>query len=253
MVQTYDPAHEWHRRIVVPRPGSGSTVSASYPKLRFGPLAVGEIVVEDVKTIDELKRIQPKTVGIDMESYGVACAVAGAEPHPKFMVIRGVQDYGIHGKNDEWREYAAQAAAAFAVDFITNELGAVSVEALIGDEREAPPPPLLVVRHNSLDRLSQAGVLQSVPPQWHDRIIRELFIDQSDLYMTGALSDPKVAVQRQLEISAHLAALRAQSPDSPIAYFGLAHVPLAFLLVTSSRSVRSSSMRKIAIATLGGE
>lgn len=71
-----------------------------------GTIASGELVVKDALLRDKLAK-----------EYGLLCfetEAAGALADFPCIVIRGISDYCDSHKNDQWHEYAAAAAAAYA-------------------------------------------------------------------------------------------------------------------------------------------
>jgi nucleoside phosphorylase len=88
------------------------------PKVFFGPIASGEKVVADESFVSKLRNLQPKAVGIEMESAGVASAALASIFGTGFLAIRSISDFADHRKGDDWQELAAHSAAAWAVSFI---------------------------------------------------------------------------------------------------------------------------------------
>jgi nucleoside phosphorylase len=101
-------AEEWVPQIGAARPGS-----AGEPAVHFGTVLSGEKVIADAAVLDGLRAEWPKAVGVEMESFGVA--LAAYRFGGRFLMVKGVSDLADAGKDDRWREYAAEAAARFAV------------------------------------------------------------------------------------------------------------------------------------------
>jgi nucleoside phosphorylase len=106
---------QWSGKISVPRPSPGISGHV------VGTVASGGDVVADKELVAEFLKKWPKLVGIEMEAGGVATAVHHDVNKPDFLMIKGVSDHG-HDKNLPevlpWRPYAADAAAAFAVELM---------------------------------------------------------------------------------------------------------------------------------------
>jgi nucleoside phosphorylase len=127
----------WLPRLTGPRPGPGEI------NVHVGGLVAGEKVFSDPSHGEQrsvLKRFGD-ALALDMESYGVGRAMHEARQsvdyNPTFLVIRAVSDL-VDGEKegwlkrrfsgggaaatlnqrqrDEWRNYAAQAAASFAAE-----------------------------------------------------------------------------------------------------------------------------------------
>ncbi len=91
------------------------------PKVFVGPVASGNKVVASTKFRNNLRKLHPKLLAIDMESEGVMAA-AWQRPQPVgVMVVRGISDMGDRHKGDLWQAYASRAAAAFLVSFLKTE------------------------------------------------------------------------------------------------------------------------------------
>jgi hypothetical protein len=202
---------------------------SNLPKVHFGPFAVGDKVVADQSYVDELMRLHPKLVGIEMESYGVAEAAARSLSRPRFLAVRGISDFADEQKDDSHRMSASSAAAAFAVDFLRH--GPLSVDILRTPPAGAPPKEkdsLIAVRHLSMQQIPPQTIIESLPPQFVGRSVTEILVDQTDLYENGRLTDPIEAVERQGGLDAHVDRLLESEPGSAVGYFGIAHIPLLF-------------------------
>ncbi|KAF5642374.1 hypothetical protein F52700_3170 [Fusarium sp. NRRL 52700] len=75
-------------------------------KIHYGIIASGNSVIGNA-TIRDQKAAELKVICFEMEAAGVVNAVP-------CLVIRGICDYCDDKKNDEWQEYAAATAAAYA-------------------------------------------------------------------------------------------------------------------------------------------
>ncbi len=195
-------------------------------QVKFGPFAVGEKIVANTQIVEELKKSEPKLLGIEMESYGVARAAAGAFDRPRFIAIRGVSDFADEHKDDSYRDQALYNAAEFFVAFLkTNVLPKKKAQLTKSDTLQT----LIAVHHLSLNQ--RASIQNSIGmniPEYQGFEIQELFINQTDLYTNGRLSNPAEALQLQYDLSQRLNDFTNIYPQAHIAYFGLAHIPLTF-------------------------
>jgi hypothetical protein len=95
--------------------------------------------------------------------------------------------------------------------------------------RQDPPKRIFIAfRHQSLEPFQSRLSPEDLPPEFTSREIREVECDQSN-YLTHGACDPSGAVRYQLEKLNELKALRKSFSTEPMAYYGLAHVPLQFL------------------------
>lgn len=191
-------------------------------KVKVGPLAVGEQVIANSDAIAELRRIHPKLIGIEMESYGVGLAVFKYR-NASFVAIRGVSDHADEEKTDGYRDKALENAADFLAGFI--KTGLLPRNHIQKNEI----PKFIAIHHLSLYR--RPSIIQSARSylktlQGHDVV--EMPIDQVDLYQDGSLTDPQQAFQQQKEMLARLEGILRENPNCELGYFGLAHVPLVF-------------------------
>ena len=80
-----------------------------------GPMACGTSVVADEEYINEniLKHAR-KTVGLDMESYGMFYACKFFNMKTKALCIKSVSDFANKDKGDDYQKYASYTSACFA-------------------------------------------------------------------------------------------------------------------------------------------
>lgn len=100
---------EQHEVKRVPRENSD-------PKVHYGIIASGSVVVKNAEDRENLIRHHPsgsKCLCYEMEA-------AGLMNNFPCLVIRGICDYSDSHKNDVWRSYAALVAAAFAKELLVN-------------------------------------------------------------------------------------------------------------------------------------
>ena len=105
---------DWDGEVEAERPDG----SENRPKIHAGVIASGEKVIADEAVRNHIASAQRKIIAIAMEDYGFSRAVSHSPEHVRHLVIRGVCDDGSPAKDDQWHEYAATAAAAFAKHFL---------------------------------------------------------------------------------------------------------------------------------------
>jgi nucleoside phosphorylase/CheY-like chemotaxis protein len=93
-------------------------------KLIIGPVASGAAVRADPSAAPDVKAQHRKTIGIEMEAYGVMAAAHDAPlPEVRAFVMKSVCDFADQTKSDEHQAYAAYTSAAtlqvFAEKFLT--------------------------------------------------------------------------------------------------------------------------------------
>ncbi len=195
------------------------------PDVCFAPIACGEKIVADEAAVEDLRKIHSKLAGIEKESFGVAVAAAKANHRPGFLAIRGICDFANSEKNDDWHPYAAEAAAAYAVGLLkTAPVRQRTLERPVQVEKT-----LVVICHQSLEPLLPQNIRASLPPVLQTASVREILVDQTDLFVNGRLIDPMGAARRQSDLAKRLLTEVETYPDVEIAYFGIAHIPLLFL------------------------
>ena len=190
--------------------------------VRFGPFAIGEKVVSNSETIQELKRYEPKLLGIEMESFGVAVAAHYALHRPRFIAVRGVSDFADEHKNDNVRLNALQNAADFLVGFLRT--GALPVDRYRNGVE--PDKTLIALHHLSLERRTTiAAAVETNLAEYQEYNLHELMIDQTDYFQNGSMVNPIAAFHRQQQFLSELDRLIQQIPGGELGYFGLAHIP----------------------------
>ncbi|KAG9564062.1 purine and uridine phosphorylase, partial [Aureobasidium melanogenum] len=84
----------------------------SEPKVHYGVIASGNELVKDAAERDAiLKDNGGDCICLEMEAAGLMNSFP-------CLVIRGICDYADSHKNDDWQEYAAATAAAYAKEFL---------------------------------------------------------------------------------------------------------------------------------------
>lgn len=82
------------------------------PRVHYGVIASGNKLVKDAAERDLiLKEFGKDCICLEMEAAGLMNSFS-------CLVIRGICDYADSHKNDEWQEYAAATAAAYAKEFL---------------------------------------------------------------------------------------------------------------------------------------
>lgn len=85
-------------------------------KLVLGPLACGAAVVGNSEIVDDMiKQHSRKTVGLDMESYGMFYATNyGLDSGTIPICLKSISDFADEKKGDGYQKYAAYTSAGFA-------------------------------------------------------------------------------------------------------------------------------------------
>ena len=93
-------------------------------KILLGSLACGAAVVGSDEIVDErIMQHARKTVGLDMESYGLFYSVRyGIGSDAKAICIKAISDFADNDKSDKYQAYAAYTSTSFAKYLIENEL-----------------------------------------------------------------------------------------------------------------------------------
>ncbi|MEO8467740.1 MAG: hypothetical protein ABI640_20640 [Gammaproteobacteria bacterium] len=87
--------------------------------VHVGPVASGAAVLEDPAIVDRINEQHRKTIGIEMEAYGVMTAagcLGNKAPVP--IVVKSVSDFANPWKDDKWQSYAAYTSAAVGFDLV---------------------------------------------------------------------------------------------------------------------------------------
>lgn len=110
---TVDPRADW----LDLRPNA-----ASKPfRIHVGPMASGNLVVEDPEIFTRLSRSVRQVAGVDMEASAIA-ALAHAHALPYSIVVKGVADHADENKDDTFQTFAARAAAEVLIAFLRRHL-----------------------------------------------------------------------------------------------------------------------------------
>lgn len=93
----------------------------STPQIFIGPSATGPAVIADATVFTELRKTQHRAIiGLEMEAYGVYCAVRKAtRPRPLVFSAKAVCDYASFLKEDKYQKYAAYTSASIVAEFLS--------------------------------------------------------------------------------------------------------------------------------------
>jgi WD40 repeat protein/uncharacterized protein YjbI with pentapeptide repeats/nucleoside phosphorylase len=89
-------------------------------RVHVGPIATGNAVIEDRQIFDRLKRVERKTLGVEMEAYAIGYVGDGLPR--RAIVAKAVSDHGDPDKDDRFREFACHASAAWLLGFLSKHL-----------------------------------------------------------------------------------------------------------------------------------
>lgn len=90
--------------------------------LRIGPVSSGAVVLEDPATVALIKSQNRKTIGIEMEAYGVASAIFYlGQSTTRAVVLKSVCDFADPSKANEWQAYAAYTSAQYLDRLLVNQ------------------------------------------------------------------------------------------------------------------------------------
>lgn len=94
------------------------------PRIHFGPIACGVAVVASQEIVQQqVKAHGRKTIGLDMESYGVCYAAQTTiTTETPVIIVKSISDLANAEKNDSAQPYAAYTSAKFAENLIRNIL-----------------------------------------------------------------------------------------------------------------------------------
>lgn len=233
-------ATEWKADISVPRPGSIGA-EAPQPQVHFGPIASGDKVIADRNTLPRLLDACPKMLAVAMEGAGVARGASHFSPSPRFLEIRGISDFADAEKNDNWRDYAANSAAAFAVGFLRSRpsqpFASLPSEQVAG----TTAPPLLIIRAQSLRPIGPDELLADFPPDLKRRDIETEALDFTSFVQGDRFEHPAMAVEVLTDPNRGLLSVLSRRDQRDLVFHGLVHIPLAVLaghLVTDRQRVR---------------
>lgn len=221
--KAYDAA-DWHKDLREERPALGAT--SAQPSAHFGPIAAGENVVANKRFLERLQKECPQLLAVAMEGAGVALAVSGSST--PWIEIRGISDYADETKGDDnWREYAADAAAAFLFGLLrTKPVPLASAPSLT---LEPAGRPLLVLCAQSLRTIGPEEILEALAPEDKRRPREFVSLDLTDLVAERVVTDPEEAARRLADPDDRLMAALARRAEVDFVFMGLCHIPFAML------------------------
>ncbi|WNG55263.1 tetratricopeptide repeat protein [Archangium gephyra] len=126
-------------------------------KVHVAPMGSGNQVVEDEAVWSFISEHMRKTLGLEMEAAALG-ALAHAQRDRKLdaLVMKGVMDFANHGRDDQFKEFAARASAECLLAFLREKLDVEVVPGLddllvSGTEEKlpenSPPSALLSARY----------------------------------------------------------------------------------------------------------
>eukprot|EP00053_Salpingoeca_punica_P003655 m.44467 g.44467 ORF g.44467 m.44467 type:complete len:1327 (+) comp12331_c0_seq1:44-4024(+) len=99
--------------------GKWPTPDPEIPRFHRGEVAVASGVRSDMPRVwHELELHLRKTIGVEMEGVGLYSAAYNSLHNCNFVMVKTVQDYADDAKDDTYRQYGCELAAAWVVAFI---------------------------------------------------------------------------------------------------------------------------------------
>jgi adenosylhomocysteine nucleosidase len=145
----------------------GVSLSGRPRKVFFGTIASGDKVIADSNFVKALKSYDRKTVGIEMESYGIAAAAVGRKQ--KFLVIRGVCDFANRAKNDNGRLSAIEGAVRLFTETFERGYFDKPAHLTTEDKPELPSVFSLKSRTETLNGLANNYITKTISDQFDYR------------------------------------------------------------------------------------
>jgi len=102
------------------------------PNVHCGTIFSGDVVIKNPDKVDELLKLSPKGLGIEMESWGSIITSFRDINRPRFIAIRGVSDLADKPNKKKWNKfhrYAADVATCYLKYFL--EYGTLEPEILV--------------------------------------------------------------------------------------------------------------------------
>lgn len=90
-------------------------------RVHLGALGTGTKVIVDSEVFETLSLVNRKIIGLEMEAAAIG-VVAEQEDIQHMIVVKAVQDFADHDKDDSLRHFAAQASASFLLAFLRTHL-----------------------------------------------------------------------------------------------------------------------------------
>jgi len=199
--------------------------NSNTPNIHFGPILVGEEVVADTDYIKQLLKLNPKIIGVEMESYGAGRAALFPRQRIRFITFRSVSDFADETKDDSWHKTACAAVAAYTVFFIKSGL----VEKVPGKSRKVAGDNI-ILHHFSQQLLPQEPVVESVNAIDANSRLFHVSLPQYKLFKDGLPIDLDSVQNANISAVKKVEKLLIKHPDATLFYFGIAYIPLLFHL-----------------------
>lgn len=90
-------------------------------RVHLGALGTGTKVIVDSEVFETLSHVNRRIIGLEMEAAAIG-VVAELEDIKHMIVVKAVQDFADHDKDDSLRHFAAQASASFLLAFLRTHL-----------------------------------------------------------------------------------------------------------------------------------
>jgi len=150
-----------------------------------------------------------------LEKLNLGLKLAGLEP-----INQSITDTRYASLAWKWLEQGANSFDKQKLEHLVRK------EKLIDTHRKS----LLLIRHQSLDPIMPDTVHDDLTDNLRNMAFTEIAIDLTHLFSDGRLTDPQLAINEQQERTNEIRQLYKNSPNLELAYYGIAHIPLVFLL-----------------------
>lgn len=88
------------------------------PKIVFGPVASGSVVVASSEEINKIEQQQRKVIGVEMEIAAFLAACRFSRIKPRAFAAKSVVDFADADKDDDVHEIASKASAQYVVSVL---------------------------------------------------------------------------------------------------------------------------------------
>jgi len=109
-------------------------------------------------------------------------------------------------------------------------IGLFLVAMSIWERKSTRNKEVIAIRHKSLGNFLKEALKPDLPFVQRLWFYREIDVDHTDSYENGVLVDHQSVVRRINKVPSELDGILNTNTDTPIAYYGLTHIPLAFYL-----------------------
>ncbi|KAG9758549.1 purine and uridine phosphorylase, partial [Aureobasidium melanogenum] len=152
------------------------------PRVHYGVIASGSRLVKDAAERDQiLEIVGSDCICLEMEAAGLMTSFP-------CLVIRGICDYADSHKNDDWQEYAAATAAAYAKEFLGFvDNGDLARTAKASEMLKQGWSPICILQNLPADRDTFEDIRQT---NTNVEAIRELQFDHHNKEIRNWLSAP---------------------------------------------------------------